>query len=191
MESNVINQITFDCLLSRDQRNQIDYKTDGLFLRKDKKFYRRRILNLTKEMLINNYSNDVLPDVRDAFDKYVKTCIGYFKIKDELDIIQTDCYIENLLDEITTNKLDADDIVSPEEANKLMMRSIKINQLPLDSFVKIKQVIPTKEVILPQQKDINLQDPSLKKKGIYKKNNLNNSYKDEEDKKEISNTNKK
>lgn len=191
MESNVINQITFDCLLSRDQRNQIDYKTDGLFLRKDKKFYRRRILNLTKEMLINNYSNDVLPDVREAFDKYVKTCIGYFKIKDELDIIQTDCYIENLLDEITTNKLDADDIVSPEEANKLMMRSIKINQLPLDSFVKIKQVIPTKEVILPQQKDINLQDPSLKKKGIYKKNNLNNSYKDEEDKKEISNTNKK
>ena len=191
MESNVINQITFDCLLSRDQRKRIDYKTDGLFLRKDKKFYRRRILNLTKEMLINNYSNDVLPDVREAFDKYVKTCIGYFKIKDELDIIQNDCYIENLLDEITTNKLDADDIVSPEEANKLMMRSIKINQLPLDSFVKIKQVIPTKEVILPQQKDINLQDPSLKKKGIYKKNNLKNSYKDEEDKKEISNTNKK
>ena len=131
MESNVINQITIDCLISRDQLNKLEYKTDGLFLRKDKKFYRRRILNLTKEMLINNYSNDVLPDVTEAFNAYVKTCIGYFKIKDELDIIQNDCHIENLLDEITTNKLDADDIVSPEEANKLMMRSIKINRLPL------------------------------------------------------------
>lgn len=187
MDSNFINQITMDCLINRKQKEKIDNKSNNLFLRKDKKFYRRRILNLTKEMLLNSYSEEVLPDVKNAFENYVKTCIGYFKIKDEMDIIQKDYQTDSLLDELTKNELDEDDIVSPEEADKLMMRSIKINHLTLDKFVKIKQLKPIKPMIIPQQKDINLQDPSLKKKGIVKKNNLHPSYKgDEEDKKEKS-----
>jgi len=184
MDHNFINQITFDCLMSREFKKKLVFNENrsGL-LKKDKKFYRRRILNLTKDMLLNTYSEEVLPDVKDAFENYVKTCIGYFKIKDEMDIIQEDYPIENLLDEITKNQLDYDDIVSPEEADKLMMRSIKINQLPLDKFVKIKQLKPQKEIILPQQKEINLQDPVLKKKGILKKNNICPSYKDKENEK--------
>ena len=56
----------------------------------DKKFYRKRISNLTKELLLNEPPNNLLPDVSFAFDNYIKTCIHYFKIIDESEIIQRD-----------------------------------------------------------------------------------------------------
>lgn len=171
-----INQITLEYLINKDQKARLLVPTTNM--RKDKKFYRRRILNLTKDMLLNNYSDEVLPDVKDAFDKYVKTCIGYFKIKDETDIIQEDHSIENI--DLLDSNLDIDDIVSPEEADKLMMRSIKINKLPLDDFVKIKYLNVKKEqIIIPKQKEINLKDPNLRKKGIPEKNNIHKPYKDD------------
>ena len=182
-----INQITLECLINKYQKSRLSVSVPVYAnMRKDKKFYRRRILNLTKDMLINNYSEEVLDDVKDAFDKYVKTCIGYFKIKDETDIIQEDYNVDNL--ELLDSKLDLDDIVSPEEADKLMMRSIKINKLPLDDFVKIKYLKIKKEaqLVMPKQKEINLKDPTLKKKGIPEKNNINKPYKDEEKKMEDS-----
>ena len=190
MKNNIIQQITIDCLASKEQKKQM-FSDESNYNKKDKKFYRRRILNLTKEMLLNNYSDELLWDVKESFNNYVKTCIGYFKIKDETDIIQED-YQDCLLDEITAQQLnESDDIVTPEEANKLMMRSIKLNKLPLDDFVTVIRMRPVKEIILPKQKEINLQDIKLKRKGILEKNlknnleknleknNINKSYKDE------------
>ena len=176
-----INQITLEYLMNKDQKARLLVPNSNN-MRKDKKFYRRRILNLTKDMLLNNYSDEVLADVKDAFDKYVKTCIGYFKIKDETDIIQEDYITENI--DLLDSNLDIDDIVTPEEADKLMMRSIKINKLPLDDFVKIKYLNIKKEdtLIIPKQKEINLKAPNLKKKGIPEKNNIHKPYKDEEKK---------
>jgi len=172
MNSNIIQQITIDCLASKEQKKQMISCGNGTnsYNKKDKRFYRRRILNLTKEMLLNNYSDDLLWDVKEAFNNYVKTCIGYFKIKDETDIIQEDYREDLLLDELTAKQLnESDDIVSPEEADKLMMRSIKLNKLPLDDFVTVVRTKPVKNIILPQQKEINLQDEKLKQKGITQK----------------------
>uniref|UniRef100_A0A6C0E261 Uncharacterized protein n=1 Tax=viral metagenome TaxID=1070528 RepID=A0A6C0E261_9ZZZZ len=192
MNQNIIQQITIDCLVSKEQKKQMLLSNNGtnLYNKKDKRFYRRRILNLTKEMLLNNYSDDLLWDVKESFNNYVKTCIGYFKIKDETDIIQEDYHEvyqkDGLLDEITSQQLnESDDIVTPEEADKLMMRSIKLNKLPLDDFVTVVRTKPIKQLILPKQKDINLQDIKLKQKGIVKKNNIHTPYKSEnENKKE-------
>ena len=50
----------------------------------------------------------------------------------------------------------------------------------LDNFVKVKNVKPDVEPIIPKQKDINLKDPVLKNKGILylkkKKKNITNNY---------------
>lgn len=178
MKNSIINKITLDCLMNKRQKNQLSTNYNLTYYdKKDKKFYRRRIINLTKEMLLNNYSDEILPDVKDAFDLFVKTCIGFFKVKDETDIIQSDiCFLEELTKDSDKEKMDLDDIVSPEEADKLMMRTIKINKLPLDNFVTIKNLKITKEPILPKQKEINLKDPLLKNKGIRKKKNIDNQY---------------
>ena len=183
-EFNLVSRITLDCLMSKYQKSKLSNQLGEMNCnsnnnRKDKKFYRRRIINLTREMLLNNYSDDILLDVKESFENYVKACIGFFKVKDEADIIQADmCF----LDELTLtkddfqDKLDLDDIVSPEEADKLMMRTIKINKLPLDNFVTIKNLKITKDPILPKQKEIDLKNPILKNKGIRKKKNVNNQY---------------
>ena len=109
--------------------------------------YRVNIFNFK---IFNSLENEA------PFENYIKTCIGYFKIKDEMDILQEEYKMDSILDEVTKAKLDMDDIVTPEEANKLMMRSIKINKLPLDGFVKVKHIKPEKEISLPKQKEINL-----------------------------------
>lgn len=57
---------------------------------KEKEFYKNRISHLTEELLLNNEVNGLFTDVSFAFDNYVKTCIHYFKIIDESDIIQND-----------------------------------------------------------------------------------------------------
>ena len=69
-----------------------------------------------------------------------------------------------------------DNIKTEEEANKLLMRSIKIITPPLDKFVKRKTTKVEEQIIMPKQKEINLNDPELKLKGINKKKNITNKY---------------
>jgi hypothetical protein len=73
--------------------------------------------------------------------------------------------------------------MTAEEADKLLMRSIKITTPPLDKFVKRKSTKPEEQLILPKQKEVNLMDPELKDKGInnsnnniQKKENITNKY---------------
>ena len=180
-QSNIMNKITMDCLMNGNQKKKLaNSGNNDKYDKKDRKFYRRRIINLTREMLLNNESPDLLLDVKETFDNYVKACIGFFKVKDETDIIQADRVNVELEKDFEMENdlgiLDLDDIVTPEEANRLMMRSIKINKLPLNGFVTVKNLKITKQPILPIQKDINLKDPLLKNKGIRKKKNMNNQY---------------
>jgi hypothetical protein len=190
MSANIVNEITLEYLMSREQHAKfMNKKKEGLSSgeRKDKKFYRKRILNLSRDLLLNQVPDKMLGDVKAAFDNYVKTCINYFKILDETDIIQEDYDGLTMLDDA----LGAEDIgTNSTDADKLLMRSIKMNKGPLDDFVKIKSTKPPNPPIIPVQKDINLKDPELKNKGIGKKNNITNKYEETaKDTKENTKTN--
>ena len=148
--------------------------------KKDKKFYKKRIYDLTKQLLSNEQPPTLFPDVRNTFDNYIKTCISYFKIIDTSDIIQED--YDDLFGSISNatgvdNIDNIDNIANIDEVNKLMMRSIKIME-PNALEKLVKRTITKKEIepIIPQQKDINLKDPILKNKGIRKKKNITNKY---------------
>lgn len=197
MTQEYINKITLDCLLNKEQlNNHINKELSKSINRKDKKFYRKRIFDLTKSLLINkDIPSDLFPDVKYSFDNYAKTCIQYFKAIDNNDIIQNEYKdLENvgeILDEYLENEMDVSElnIDSKEKADKLMMRSIELKPT-LNNFVqKIK--IKTEEIILPKQKEINLKDPSLKTKGIKKKNITNKYDENNESKKEETNKNEK
>ncbi len=89
MTSGIVDQITLECLMNKETYNRI--MTNKNLVKdknKDRKFYRKRISNLTNELLLNNSPENLLPDVTLAFEHYVKSCIHYFKIIDESDIIQ-------------------------------------------------------------------------------------------------------
>jgi hypothetical protein len=181
MSETFINQVTLDCLLNKHQYNKYLFnKTEKMSNRKDKKFYRKRILSLTKELLLTKEKPEFLfPDVEYAFDNFVNSCIQYFKTIDSNDIIQNE--YSSFVGMSVLNELDYGDdaLQCKEDADKLLMRSVHISKPSLDNFVKTKLTKRAEEMILPKQKDINLTDPILKSKGVLKfdkKKNITNKY---------------
>lgn len=184
--SDYINQITLDCLINKTQYNKYVAKPNLKTLnRKDKKFYRRRVYNLTKELLLSKDEPiNLFPDVKHAFEHFVTTCVHYFQAIDNNDIIQSDyeSINESLKIGSTIPELNVDYINSKEDADKLLMKTIKMNNNTLDNFVTKTTTKSQEEIIMPKQKDINLKEPSLKIKGvtkIVKKKNINNKYEED------------
>jgi len=174
MSENIIHQITLDCLINKEVYEKMQhFKKEKNVNKKDKKFYRKRILNLTRELLLkkdDNY-NEINPDIKIAFDNYVKTCIHYFKIIDNNDIIQEQ-YKEYDADfDSQDDKNTMSEPIYDKEKDKLFMRSIKIPN-GLENFVKIITTKKPEEIILPKIKEIDLQEPNLRNKGIQKKENI-------------------
>ena len=189
-ESNAfLNQASLDYLINTKQyKIQLTTALNTKINKKDKRFYRRRILNLTKELLSKEESEIVIsPDIKYAFDNLVKTCVHYFKVLDKNDILQED--YNEFDDEIKEGiEMSESSKILKEENEKLLMRSVKMSNHSLDNFIKIKMTKTQEELIIPQQKEINLKDPILKNKGINKKKNIINNY-DEDTKKQSNETN--
>lgn len=185
MGDSFVNQVTLDCLLNRELLDKkLSNKVAKSVDKKDKKFYRKRIYNLAKELLLSKEElKDIPPDVKFAFNNFIKLSINHFKTIDNNDIIQKEHIdYENLEDSIAIgeniNEIN-DNILNKEDADKLLMRSINISRPSLDNFVQRKTTKPPKQMIIPKQKEINLKDPALKEKGIInkgKKKNINNKY---------------
>jgi len=181
MSSNdLINKITLDYLLNTEQYSK--YKNiqekEKHVNKKDKKFYRKRIFNLFKELLTTSKPPENLsPDVIYIFDNFLNASIQYFQTLDKSDILQEDYkFIHDISNNDMSNIVVEND-QSIENANKLVMRSIQINTLK--NFVT-KKASKTKLLILPKQREINLNDPELKTKGIPKKN-ITNKYDENKD----------
>ena len=181
MSTEYVNQVTLECLMNKDTyKKYVATKKKNVVNKKDQKFYRRRILSLTKEMLYPEESIDKAnvhhPSIVSLFQMYSKACIDYFKTLDKNDIIQED-YVSLTTE---TAEMSADDIKTQSEIDKQFMRSIQVREPnTLDKFVKRSTIAPKEEPVLPKQKDINLRDPALKNKGIRKKKNITNKYEEE------------
>ena len=191
MSEEFINQVTLNCLMNKDTYNKYvknnTIKLPNSVNKKDKKFYKKRIYNIIKQLL-SSQETEIEPrlftDVQKSFDNFVNICIHSLKVIDKTDIIQDD--YKDIAESITLNldlnkELDDDDIKTKEEADLLLLRSIKITNPSLDNFVKRKYTKAPEQIMMPQQKDINLRDPNLTIKGIKdkdkEKDNLNSEKK--------------
>lgn len=127
---------------------------------KERKFYRKRIISLTKEMF--KTQNKELVSLRKAFEDYTDEVINYFKMLDTKDILQNE-YLG--LEEGDLNVTDVS--YNIEEANKSIMKPRKIGGT-LDNFV-VSNITSPQEESLPTMRTINLKEESLKTKGVKKK----------------------
>jgi len=187
MSESLINQITLDCLLNKKMYNtQIKNKKTKQINHEERKFYRKRIYNLFKDMISENSPDNLLLDVKYAYENYINATINYFKIIDSNDIIQGEHDSETNEDLETNGELGKDiSYNSVEAADAILMRSVKMEIPTLDKYIKRTKTKPLNDqprLIIPKQKEINLNDPQLKNKGI--KNNINNIYEDKNKKKE-------
>lgn len=184
-----IQTITLECLMNREtwekySQKKIDAQDKNKF-KKEKRFYRRRIYDLTRQLLhpdpapaptpdSDTSKLKVTPEIQNCLDAYAKACIDYFKGVDKTDILQEE-YKDLEIDRV--GEINIEEIETAEQADQLMMRSIKIREPNnLEKIVpkKIRKVENPEP--LPQQKNVNLKDPLLKNKGIRKKKNIHLQY---------------
>ena len=152
-------------------------RNKGIIIKKkDKKFYRKRILALTKNMLSND-ETDVPSEIERYFKEYIGSCVDYFKTVDNNDLRQDEYrYIDEDKDEdkVTNGEhLEIDDSmiytdicdISSNNVDSLLIRKINVANT-LDNFVIRNS--SKKKMIIPKKKNVNLRDPSLKTKGTEK-----------------------
>ena len=148
--------------VSRKQKSEDEIKQEEA---QDRKFYRKRIMELTRNMFKGE-----TPDksVRNAFDDYVRTCIIHLKTIDMHDILQGD-YPKDINEKSKELQLKPLDI--EETTKKSMGKTIETTN-SLDSFVTKKTHV--KKENPPQKKTINLKEPALRMKGIKAKKQKKN-----------------
>ena len=89
-------------------------------------------------MITGNEPDDLLPDVKYAYDNFINSCIHYFKTIDNNDLRQAEYKECDFLSNTINNEtLDiSSNITNNLDANLLLMRSIKIDTPNLDKYVK-------------------------------------------------------
>jgi len=160
------------------RKNNIDYDTG---FKRDLKFYRKRIISITKDLFKNEFKDVAL---NDAFNMYMKACISQLKFEDQSETIQK-CYVcmgivageptaqqEQQQQCICNNKLDALNAFELNKANELCFKPKEVKKLTLDTYVIKKSSSQKKEpVVFPQQFKFNPKDPTFKYKGLKKQKN--------------------
>ena len=180
-----VNYITLETMANSDtynkylKKNNLDHDT---VLKSEKKFYRKRISAMVKDILYNNLNNNSDCPVNDviinAFNTFARLCVSHFKFKDTMDNIQGD-YKGMVLGDKSGPESGVDTMEgwSIDEANKLFMKQVDKKVITMDNFVT-KTSPPQDEMILPKTKELNLKDPKYKRKDIKKgftKNNIGNN----------------
>jgi hypothetical protein len=164
MSQSLVNQITLDCLLNKETMGKhVMKQREKQINKEDFKFYRKRIFNLFKEIINNNSPQDLSPDVKYAYDTFIKSSIDYFKTVDNNDLLQEEYKDIEFPDEVSNTP-----IIDSSEADKLLMRSVKMDMPTLDKYVKRTSLKKETQIVLPRQREVNITNPELKDKGLKK-----------------------
>ena len=185
---NVINDLTLQYLTNKDFINQTRKHLQAKTLKvkpKEKKFYKKRILALTKCLIYETEPEEssmnletIPPEIPNLLTAYVKKTIEYFKTLDKTEILQQE-YDDILISSQEQKETTTVDNSTQEETDKGFLKSMQYNTTnTLDNFVQ-KTVVNKQSPDYPRKKNVNLSDPSLKNKGVGKKKNIDTKYEEE------------
>jgi len=165
-----MTEITIEYLTNKKIYEKLIQSNNPILLNsyhKDKNFYKKRIHNLHRNLM---NEKEIYPDfLQKAFDNYMKLSIEYFKMIDENDILQGDYIGLQLLEEEIPDEEEVDipkTNIEEESYKSLYMNTPQANPT-LDQFIKIIKKTEDPSIYVPQQKEINLNNPELKTKGIF------------------------
>lgn len=121
------------------------------------KFYRKRILNDTKEYLRGNKINE---DLDNAFFEFANNLIAHYKFIDKKDLIQKE-YRDIPKKKKKTN------IISNMNADDLIMKTKEMKPKTIKDFLHIVvKEKSKKKIIIPKKKIYNLKDEKYRKKRL-------------------------
>lgn len=150
-----------DLLYLTNPNFKLKYNEPVSSINKDEiKFYRKRILQTTKDYLRGKKLNPIIDSL---FEEYASQLIKHYKFIDKKDIIQKE------YDNIKNKPISKVHNFKLEENNKLMM---KANELPKKTIKDFMPIVvkerKKKKLIIPKLKDYKLNDPENRTKGLKK-----------------------
>lgn len=182
----LVDHVTLDLMVNQPQYERYlrikEADMNGKY-EKAKRFYKKRITEMTRDLLKGETVNDIF--VLQAFDAYAKACITYFRNKDKNDTLQeehmAECVEIGYLPPIVEGQ-EEEGQEGQEEQDEQSLNSKRKFEILL-SFDKHKPAhVPTLDTYVikttpaastvanpvptPQQKEINLDDPKFKTKDI-------------------------
>ena len=198
MNLDQVDHVTLDLMVNQPQYERYlrmrEADLNGKF-EKAKRFYKKRIIEMTRDLLKGE--TETMSDifVSQAFDAYAKACITHFRNKDKNDALQeehiAECvaigHLPSIVEEDAASNLNFDDDaydddddddgananVSNDTKRKLDIlmtfdkHKHKSHAPTLDTYViKITPPPMSKPAPIPQFKEINLDDPKFKTKDI-------------------------
>jgi hypothetical protein len=198
---NEIDNITLNFFANKSQYDSILKKTEygsNKQYNSDVKFYKKRILDLTKRLFRSDEEKILDTHLNKCFTNYVKSCINYLKFLDKSDIIQgkyeSDNNVPSFIDPSMNNDNKTDNLLyssgdnnsecidDTKKCDHLFSRVEEVKKVTLDNFV-IKSSGTIAPKILPKKEEINIKTKEHKRKGIVKKKNIKNIYEDTKDEK--------
>jgi cobalamin biosynthesis protein CobT len=118
MSDDLVNQLTLNCLISKHQLEKLNKKNKNSMdelKRKEMKKYEARIQKLFADLLVCSAPDDLLLEVKSAFDNLVESSISYFKIHDNLT---NDCIQDDIDFEREEREIERGDYVERDENGK-------------------------------------------------------------------------
>jgi hypothetical protein len=156
--------------LSRNVQMDLLYLTNGrmkhridhlekVLNKDDLKFYRKRILQETKNYLRNG---KLEPSIDKAFENYADKLIEHYKFIDKKEMIQKE--YKNIKEEKKVKVTELDIL----EENKKMMKGVEPPVKTIKDFVNVVAEKSKKKRIIPKLRKYNLKKDELRIKGLKK-----------------------
>ena len=139
-------------------RSRVENLENGIN-KEDLKFYRKRILQQTKNYLREGRLEG---SIDRAFDNYVDKLIEYYKFIDKKEIIQKE--YENMKDNSVAEIKD----INLLEEDKKIMKQIEPPVKTIKNFITVVNEKPKRKHIIPKVKEFNLKKDELRIKGLKK-----------------------
>ena len=81
MSQAFVDQVTLDYLLNKEMYNShVNNKKAAQLNKEERKFYKKRVYNLFKNIISGEDPDDLLPDVKYAFNNFFNACIHYLHL---------------------------------------------------------------------------------------------------------------
>ena len=114
-------------------------------LKSDVKFYKKRIIQLTKDMMKDQH---ITNSVNKAYNEYMKSCVAYLRFLDTKDILQEE--YKGIPEQLDLS----DDDVDGDPNNNLINPSYLHKQNKIEDYIDVKKIsnVPKNETYLPEKK---------------------------------------
>ena len=164
MSTNKLDLLYFTNNQARKQIHSDEKQIEEKEINKsDIKFYRKRILQLTKDLLRGKKMSNI---INGSFDAYIDTAIKSFKFEVEAELLEAE--FKDLEEKKKKNKTSTE--FKSSESDKFMMKDLKNKKNDnIKNFAIIKTKKKKEKLITPIQRKFDLKTDVLKNKGVKKK----------------------